>query len=83
MKRITGSLLLLLAGLAPLIAQADAEGCKDQALFTRMPGYHIYRCEDLQFDKYEFAISREKTQIIEGHSLFILYELNENVQAPR
>ena len=82
MKKIIGSLLFLLAGFTPLIAQGDAEGCKDPALFTRMPGYHIYRCEDLQFDKYEFAISREKTEVVEGHSLFILYDLNENVQPP-
>jgi outer membrane protein OmpA-like peptidoglycan-associated protein len=82
MKKIIGSLLLLLAGCAPLFAQEDAEGCKDPALFTRMPGYHIYRCEDLQFDRYEFLISRDKTQAVEGHHLFILYDLNENAQAP-
>jgi outer membrane protein OmpA-like peptidoglycan-associated protein len=82
MKKIIGSLLVLLAGCAPLFAQEDAEGCKDPALFTRMPGYHIYRCEDLQFDRYEFLISRDKTQAVEGHHLFILYDLNENAQAP-
>jgi Outer membrane protein and related peptidoglycan-associated (lipo)proteins len=71
-----------MAGFAPVIAQEDGAGCKDPTLFTRMPGYHIYRCEDLQFDKYEFRISDNKTQIVEGHSLFILYDLNENVQAP-
>jgi outer membrane protein OmpA-like peptidoglycan-associated protein len=71
-----------MAGFAPLIAQEDREGCKDPALFTRMPGYHIYRCDDLQFDKYEFRIGDNKTQIVEGHSLLIYYDLNENVQAP-
>lgn len=65
-----------------MIAQQDAEGSKDPALFTRMPGYHIYRCDDLQFDKYEFKISDSKTQTVEGHSLFIMYDLNDNVQAP-
>ena len=82
MKKIIGLLLLLLSGFAPVIAQGDSQGCKDPALFTRMPGYHIYRCEDLQFDKYEFRISNEKTQAIEGHHLFILYELNDNVSVP-
>jgi outer membrane protein OmpA-like peptidoglycan-associated protein len=63
-------------------AQNDAEGSKDPALFTRMPGYHIYRYDDLQFDQYEFKISDSKTQVVEGHSLFIIYDANENIQIP-
>jgi outer membrane protein OmpA-like peptidoglycan-associated protein len=47
-----------------------------------MPGYHIYRYDDVQFDKYEFRISDNKTQAVEGHYLFILYDLNNNVQVP-
>lgn len=73
---------MVLAGFAPLIAQEDAENCKDPALFTRMPGYYIYRCEDLQFDKYEFKTGDYKTQVIEGHHLFVYYDINENVQKP-
>jgi OmpA-OmpF porin, OOP family len=60
----------------------DAEGSKDPALFTRMPGYHIYRYDDLQFDQYEFKISDSKTQVVEGHSLFIIYDANDNIQVP-
>jgi len=82
MKKLFCSLFVLMAGLAPLIAQEDREGCKDPALFTRMPGYHIYRCEDLQFDRFEFRISASKTQIVEGHSLLVMYDPNENIQAP-
>ena len=63
-------------------AQNDAEGSKDPALFTRMSGYHIYRYDDLQFDQYEFKISDSKTQVVEGHSLFIIYDANENIQIP-
>src|SRR5450759_4557369 len=83
MKKFIFSVLILLAGAVPIIAQEDAEGSKDPALFTRMPGYHIYRYDDLQFDKYEFRISDQKNQIIEGHHLTIYYDLNDNVQAPR
>jgi hypothetical protein len=36
-------LSLILAGMVPVFAQEDAEGCKDPALFSRMPGFHIYR----------------------------------------
>ncbi len=82
MKKLIGLFLLSLAGFTPLIAQEDAEGSKDPALFTRMPGYHIYRYDDVQFDKYEFRISDNKTQAAEGHYLFILYDLNNNVQVP-
>jgi OOP family OmpA-OmpF porin len=82
MKKLIGSFLLVLAGIAPLTAQEDAEGSKDPALFTRMPGFHIYRYDDLQFDKYEFPIKPDRTQAVEGHSLFIIYWLNENVQSP-
>ena len=74
--------LILLAGFAPLFAQGDAEGGKDSPLFTRMPGYHIYRYDDLQFDKYEFKVSDSKTQVVEGHHLFIYYDLNDNVTPP-
>ena len=73
---------MLMAGIATLTAQEDAAGSKDPALFTRMPGYHIYRYEDLQFDKFEFKISDQKSQVVEGHSLIIMYDLNNNVQAP-
>ena len=82
MKRSIVLLLLILSGFAPLFAQEDAEGSKDPALFTRMPGYHIYRYDDVQFDKYEFRISADRTQDVEGHHLFILYDLNNNVQVP-
>ena len=64
-----------------LIAQ-DLEGSKDPALFNRMPGYHIYRYADVQFDKYEFKVSNSNTQVVEGHHLFIMYDVNNNVQAP-
>lgn len=47
-----------------------------------MPNFHIYRCEDLQFDKYDFRLSSEKNQSIEGHNILIIYYLNENAQAP-
>jgi OmpA-OmpF porin, OOP family len=82
MKKFIGLFLLTLTGFTPLLAQEDAEGSKDPAMFTRMPGYHIYRYDDVQFDKYEFMISDDKTQVVEGHHLFILYDLNNNVQVP-
>ena len=82
MKKFFGLFLIMMTCMAPLIGQEDAEGSKDPALFTRMPGFHIYRYDDLQFDKYDFMINTEKTQSVEGHHLFIIYWLNDNVQSP-
>ncbi|MCX6335338.1 MAG: OmpA family protein [Bacteroidia bacterium] len=82
MKKIVVFFLLILAGFMPVVAQEDVEGSKDPALFTRMPGFYIYRYDDLQFDKYEFPVSSEKTQAVEGHSIFIIYWLKDNVQQP-
>jgi outer membrane protein OmpA-like peptidoglycan-associated protein len=82
MKKIITSFLLILAVIVPVIAQEDAEGCKDPALFTRMPNFHIYRCDDLQFERYEFMVSDGKKLAVEGHYMFVYYYLNENAQAP-
>jgi outer membrane protein OmpA-like peptidoglycan-associated protein len=65
----------------PLFSQ-DKEGCKDPALFTRMPNFHIYNCEELQFDKFEFPINSEKKQTVEGHYIYVNYYLNDNAPTP-
>jgi len=82
MKKFFISFLVILAGIAPLRAQDDSENCKDPALYTRMPAFHIYRCEDLQFDKYDFPSGQDKIQTIEGHHILIHYYLNDNAQSP-
>ena len=76
---VTGILTLAVKSVS---AQNDEEGSKDPKLFTRMPGYHISRYDDLQFDQYEFKVSDSKTQIVQGHSLFIIYDANDNIQIP-
>jgi len=68
--------------LVPLFAQEDAEGCKDPALFTRMPNFHIYRCDELQFERMEFWVNEGNKQAVEGHYMMVNYYLNENAQAP-
>jgi len=82
MKKTLLSLLMILSVVAPLTAQEDAEGSKDPALFTRMPGFHIYNYEELQFDKYNFRVSDDKSVSIEGHHTNIYYYLNENAETP-
>ena len=82
MKKLFFSLLLILACVSPLLSQEDKEGCKDPALFTRMPNFHIYNCQDLQFDKYEFQLNADKKQSVEGHYIYVNYYLNDNAQTP-
>jgi outer membrane protein OmpA-like peptidoglycan-associated protein len=47
-----------------------------------MPNFHIYNCEDLQFDKFEFPLNADNKQSVEGHSLNVIYYLNDNAQTP-
>jgi OOP family OmpA-OmpF porin len=82
MKKLIGLFVALCAVVATLSAQEDSEGCKDPALFTRMPNFHIYRCEDIQFDRYEFPINADKMSPVEGRRIYINYYLNENAQTP-
>ena len=72
----------MLACIAPMIAQDDTEASTDPVLFTRMPGFYIYRYDDIQFDRYEFIVGQDKTQAVEGHSIFIIYWLKDDVQQP-
>ena len=81
MNKFIFGLSLLFFSISSIIAQ-DIEGSKDPSFFNRMPGYHIYRYDDVQFDKYEFKVSNSNTQVVEGHHLFIMYDINSNVQAP-
>lgn len=82
MKKIISAFMLMLVISVPLIAQDDADGSKDPALFTRMPGFYISRYDDIQFDKFEFNVGPGKTQAMEGHSIFIVYWIKDDAQQP-
>lgn len=56
---LIGALLLALATVAPA-QQKDARGCQDHSLFTRMPGYWISSCKQVQFDSRAFEIGQGK-----------------------
>lgn len=84
--------LLLAAYGLPLFAQnEDAEGCKDHALFNRMPGFRIAECTQSQFDLKRFPVgavpssdegAEAKSVDVEGPFFFIRYELKEGGTAP-
>ncbi len=70
MKKTIGLLMIVLAlgGAALAVAQQkDATGCQDSLLFTRMPGYWIRDCKEIQFDAYTFTVGpNKKTETVEG-----------------
>jgi outer membrane protein OmpA-like peptidoglycan-associated protein len=49
------------------VEQADAKGCKDNALFTRMPGSFIYNCSEQTFAAHEFSKGTPQATTVEGH----------------
>jgi len=47
--------------------QQDARGCQDHPLITRMPGYWIHHCQEIQFDAYSFTVGPNKQTVrLEG-----------------
>lgn len=54
--------------------EPDAEGCKDSALMTRMPGCRIEECSGKEFDSAELQVgSGELTKSLEGQTEIITY----------
>jgi OmpA-OmpF porin, OOP family len=87
LKRILGILLLIVcvSPLSPVLAAGDpndAEGSKDPALFSRMPGFHIYNYKELDFDRFEFEVGPRKTQAVEGRHVYVDYYANEGIKIP-
>lgn len=64
-----------------IAAEPDAHGCKDHVLFTRMPGYHIVDCKDIDFDRYTFYAEKGKKVDVEGHYTMIRYKADKDVKA--
>jgi len=85
MKTKSGIFVLvsfLVLGLSPLLAQTDAEGCKDHPLFSRMPNFYIDACEVNDFDSYEFYLDEEKTVSVEGAKTYLSYYIKEGSPVP-
>src|SRR6266550_700492 len=61
-----GLCFALLSIVMPLWAQEpDAEGCKDSAMITRMPGSKINSCDSKEFDQASLPIEGD-TKVVEG-----------------
>ena len=77
MKKSVWTMLVFFALIVPLIAQDDAEGSKDPALFTRMPNHFIYTYTEREYDRYEFPVGPDKKVAVEGHYIDIWYGLKD------
>jgi OmpA-OmpF porin, OOP family len=60
----------------------DDPNSKDPALFSRMPGFHIYRSEIKEFDRHEFAVGPDKKEAVEGAYTLIIYYANQGIALP-
>ena len=56
-------------------AQQDTGGCKDPALFTRLPNFYISECSE-NYNELALRISTEKTETKEGNFLSVTYYYN-------
>ena len=86
-KRILIILLAIffLSSSHPVLAAGDpddCQGCKDPPLFSRMPGFHISSCEELEFDRFSFPVAPDKEEAVEGHYYFIDYYANDGIKIP-
>src|SRR5947208_17087942 len=64
-----------------LIAQdADADGCKDSAIITRMPGSTIHSCENQEFDQAKLPIDKDGNEKpVEGEYHYWEYGTREGM----
>ena len=75
-SRLAAALLLLSLAPAARAAHPDAAGCKDPALFTRIPGYWIYRCKASQYEAFKFPVpdgKRGRDEAVEGRFAQVIY----------
>ena len=90
MRRISvGFAAIWLLAAAPVLAQEDAEGCKDHALFTRFPSTHINDCQSSQFDLRKFPVGAPskddqtlKSVEVEGPVRWLSYQLKDGATPP-
>lgn len=75
-------LSVLISAFALPAYAADAAGCKDHTMFTRMPNFSIESCDRKDFDKHEFIDKGENQIEIEGKMTALTYVMNDGAQPP-
>ncbi|MDA8141606.1 MAG: OmpA family protein [Desulfobacteraceae bacterium] len=62
--------------------QADAAGCSDHPLFTRMTNMRITYCKTLPFDSFKFKTGKTTDTVVEGRRFEIKYQIQEGKEYP-
>jgi outer membrane protein OmpA-like peptidoglycan-associated protein len=65
-----------------VIADEDAEGCRDHPLLTRMPNFYIQDCEMRDFDQMDFVNKQGEETTVEGKKYYISHYVNSDAQPP-
>ena len=65
-----------------VIADEDAEGCRDHPLLTRMPEFYIQDCETKDFDQMDFVNKQGEETTVEGKRYYISHYVNSDAQPP-
>lgn len=71
------------------VANEDAQGCKDHPMFTRMPNYYIYSCEEVEFGSMKFPVGKPdpenenlmKSEVVEGAISVFSFQLKDDKKA--
>ena len=64
-----------------LLAQEDAENCKDHPMFNRMPNMFISQCSQ-NYDQVDVPFTQTKSETKEGNKTFIEYVYNTESGVP-
>lgn len=78
-------LILLLCPVSLILAAADPndrDGSNDPPHFSRMPGFYINSFQELEFDRYEFAVNPDKKEAVEGRHYTVNYSANDGITQP-
>jgi len=75
MKRLIFSVVFLAAAFSLVLAQTDAQGCKDHPLFTRLSNFYISDCSE-NYSELMLRINSKTTETKEGNLTSINYRFN-------
>lgn len=78
--------MMLIAGSVTVKAQEDAEGCKENSMFSRMPNYYLSDCQDVEFGSMKFPVGKPdsenenliKPETVEGKITVLNFQLKDD-----
>lgn len=79
---LLSTVLLMATPPAVLAKDADAKGCADHPLLTRMAGMHIVTCRSVDFDKVVFRTGKGQQTPVEGKRFEARYQADKGQTVP-